>query len=94
LPGTSSSASDGKLSLALFAPHSHASTDEILDALARMRRLSDKVYEVCDAFRDGRFGEGTSARVAALQELADGNPGFTEVEYETAFAAGLLWTTF
>lgn len=72
----------------------NASPEEILDALVRVRRLCDNVYEVCDAFRDGRFGEGTPARAAALSELAERIPGFTEAEYKTAFAEGLLWTAF
>lgn len=72
----------------------NASSEEIFDALARVRRLCDNAYEVCDAFRDGGFGEGTSARAAALKELTERTPGFTEAEYKTAFASGLLWTAF
>lgn len=72
----------------------NASPAECLDALARARRLCDDVYEVCEAFRDGKLGEGVSARQAALGEIAGRNPGFTEADYEAAFAAGLLWTAF
>lgn len=71
-----------------------ASDEECLEALSRARRLSEDVYDISDGFRDGRAEDEASARKAALAALAGRNPGFTETEYETAFAAGLLWTAF
>ncbi len=71
-----------------------ASPEECLDALSMVRRLCDDVYEVCETFRSGEFGEGTLARQAALRELSIKSPGFTGAEYDTAFSAGLLWTAF
>lgn len=71
-----------------------SSKDECLDALAAVRRLCDDVYDVCNEFRDGGFGAGASARLAATSELAGRRPGFTAAEYEAAFSAGLLWTAF
>jgi hypothetical protein len=71
-----------------------ATPEECLDALARVRSLCDSVYEVCEAFRAGRFGTGPRARERAVTELSRKNSGFSEAEYETAFAAGLLWTAF
>jgi hypothetical protein len=64
------------------------------DALIRVRRLSSDVLDVCGAFREGNFGTGREAKSAAIQKLAQDNPGFTGPEYETAFAVGMLWTAF
>jgi hypothetical protein len=71
-----------------------ASEKECLEALARIRRLCDAVYDVCGAFRDGKFGSGPGSAPAALAALADTRPGFSDQEYREAFAAGLLWTGF
>jgi hypothetical protein len=71
-----------------------ASPEECLEALARIRSLCDTVYEVCEAFRTGKFGAGAVAREGAIKELSRKNSGFSEAEYEAAFAAGLLWTAF
>ena len=62
------------------------------DALIRVRRLSFDVTEVAGAFREGMFGDGNEAEAAALCELEDKDPGFTDAEYRTAFRVGLMWT--
>lgn len=67
---------------------------ECREALARVRRLCDAVYEVCEAFRKGGFGTGPESAPAALAALAQALPGFSDQEYREAFAAGLLWTAF
>jgi hypothetical protein len=61
------------------------------DALIRVRRLSFDVVEAAGAFRDGQYGEGDDAEAAALCELEDKDPGFSEAEYRTAFEVGLMW---
>lgn len=61
------------------------------EALVRVRRLSFDVTEICAAFREGEYGSGDGAKAAALCELEDRNPGFTDAEYRTAFLVGLMW---
>ncbi|NMB79321.1 MAG: hypothetical protein GYA23_09545 [Methanomicrobiales archaeon] len=61
------------------------------DALVRVRRLSFDVTEVCGAFLQGDYGEGADAKAAALADLETKDPGFSEAEYFTAFAVGLMW---
>lgn len=61
------------------------------EALVRVRRLSFDVLEIASMFRQGEFGEGDSAKAAALAELEGRDPGFSEPEYRTAFSVGLLW---
>ncbi len=61
------------------------------EALVRVRRLSFDVTEICTLFREGQYGTGDGARGAALQELMERNPGFTDAEYRTAFNVGLMW---
>jgi hypothetical protein len=60
-------------------------------ALIRVRRLSFDVTEICTAFREGAYGSGDDAQAAALCELEDRNPGFTDAEYRTAFLVGQMW---
>jgi hypothetical protein len=61
------------------------------EALVRVRRLSFDVKEICTAFREGAYGSGDDAQAAALCELEDRNPGFTDAEYRTAFLVGQMW---
>jgi hypothetical protein len=61
------------------------------EALIRVRRLSSDVVEVCAAFRAGEYGSGDAAMAAALSDLEGKNRGFSEPEYRTAFATGLMW---
>ncbi len=61
------------------------------DALIRVRRLSFDVVEVAGAFREGQYGKGDDAESAALCELEDKDPGFTDTEYRTAFRVGQMW---
>ena len=61
------------------------------DALVRVRRLSFDAVEVSTAFRDGEYGTGEEAQAAALANLEEKNPHFSEAEYRTAFAVGLMW---
>lgn len=61
------------------------------EALIRVRRLSFDVTEICTAFREGAYGSGDDAQAAALCELEDRNPGFTDAEYRTAFLVGQMW---
>ncbi len=62
------------------------------DALIMVRKLSYDVYPVCDAFREGLYGTGEDAKGAAIRDLEEKNPGFTDDEYLTAFAVGMMWT--
>ena len=71
-----------------------AQPGEYLKALALVRGLCSAVYEICEAFRDDRFGTGTDAASRAIDELSRKQPGFSKKEYEEAFAAGMLWTAF
>jgi len=64
------------------------------DALIRVRKLSSDVYIVCDGFRKGIFGTGDEAHSAAINALAQINPGFSVEEYRTAFVTGMMWTAF
>ncbi|MCU0632156.1 MAG: hypothetical protein MUC66_04170 [Methanolinea sp.] len=64
------------------------------DALIRVRKLSKDVYTVCDQFREGLFGSGDTAQVAAMKALMEKNPGFSEEEYRVAFSVGMMWTAF
>jgi hypothetical protein len=61
------------------------------DALVRVRRLSFDAEEVAGAFRQGEYGTGDEAQAAALADLEGKNPHFSETEYRTAFAVGLMW---
>ncbi|WP_321508032.1 hypothetical protein [uncultured Methanoregula sp.] len=61
------------------------------EALIRVRRLSFDAAEIGAGFHDGQYGEGESARAAALAELEERNAGFSEAEYRTAFSVGLMW---
>ncbi|MCX6111851.1 MAG: hypothetical protein NTY22_00985 [Proteobacteria bacterium] len=72
----------------------NASEKECLDAITKVRQLCNDVYEICDAYRDGKFGKDASAAKAAIIELSKKNPGFLASEYDTAFTTGLLWTAF
>lgn len=63
-------------------------------AVSRARKLSRDAYDVCDAFRDGAFGSGSTAADAALHALEEKSPGFSSENYRQAFTAGLLWTAF
>jgi hypothetical protein len=62
------------------------------EALVRVQRLSFDVTAICTAFREGQFGSGDGARAAALHELREHNPGFSDAEYRTAFNLGQLWS--
>jgi hypothetical protein len=62
------------------------------EALVRVRRLSFDVTEICTAFHEGLYGNGEVAQTAALAELRDRNPGFTDADYHTAFNVGMMWT--
>ena len=64
------------------------------DALIRIQRLSHDVYDVCDAFREGEYGTGNEALVAAIAVLRKKCPGLSDEEYRTAFAVGMMWTAF
>lgn len=61
------------------------------DALVRVRRLSFDAVEICTAFREGDYGGGDEAQAAALADLEEKNPHFSEAEYRTAFAVGQIW---
>jgi hypothetical protein len=61
------------------------------DALVRVHRLSFDVVVVCTAFNAGEYGTGDRANAAALSDLEKKDAGFTEPEYRTAFAAGVVW---
>jgi hypothetical protein len=61
------------------------------DALVRVRRLSFDAVEICGAFRQGEFGTGDMSRATALADLEKKNPGFSDPEYQIAFAVGLMW---
>jgi len=61
------------------------------DALVRVRRLSFDAVEICSAFRQGDYGVGDEAQAAALADLEEKNPHFSEAEYRTAFAVGMIW---
>ena len=71
-----------------------ATEAECLEALALVRSLCDTVYEICFAFRAGRFGEGEGAAGHAIDELSRREPGFSRGEYGEAFSVGMLWTAF
>lgn len=64
------------------------------DALIMVRILSFDVYQICDTFREGLYGTGKDNEDAAIRDLKEKNPGFTEDEYRTAFAVGMMWTAF
>ncbi|MEI6079771.1 MAG: hypothetical protein WCQ53_03935 [bacterium] len=72
----------------------NASTQECLDAITKVRKLCDDVYEVCDSYRDGKFGTDPLGVKTAIIELSKRDPGFSATEYDTAFSVGLLWTAF
>jgi len=76
----------------------HETTRLPVCLMAMVRSLCDAVYEVCEAFRNGSFGAGTAAGKGAashaIAELSKKQPGFSDAEYEAAFAAGLLWIAF
>ena len=61
------------------------------EALVRVRRLSFDAAEAGSAFLDGEYGTGDGAKDAAVADLGKKNPGFSEPEYRTAFAVGLMW---
>jgi hypothetical protein len=61
------------------------------DALVRVRRLSFDALETGRAFIEGEYSTGDGARAAALADLEQKNPGFSEPEYLTAFSVGLMW---
>jgi hypothetical protein len=61
------------------------------DALVRVRRLSFDAVEISTAFRQGDYGTGDEAQAAALADLEEKNPHFSETEYRTAFAVGMIW---
>jgi hypothetical protein len=61
------------------------------DALVRVRRLSFDVVEICSGFLQGEYGMDDEAKAAALADLKEKNPGFSEAEYQAAFAVGLMW---
>jgi hypothetical protein len=52
--------------------------------LADRERLENEAYTVADLHRAGRL-----TRDEALRDLARECPGFTQVEYERAFAQGM-----
>ncbi len=64
------------------------------EAISKVRRLSREAVIVCDAFRCGAYGRGPDAQDTAIRVLAGKNPGFSEVEYRTAFSTGMMWTAF
>jgi len=72
----------------------NASSEECLAAITTVRKLCDDVYEVCNAYRDEKFGKGPDAAKTAVTELSKKSPGFSKAEYDTAFTTGLLWTAF
>jgi len=72
----------------------NASAKECHDAITKIRKLCDDVYEVCDSYRDGKFGTDPLAAKTAIIELSKRDPGFSATEYDTAFSVGLLWTAF
>jgi hypothetical protein len=88
------SETDEQLLLQVQSQAPAASREECLEAIARVRRLCALVYAFADTFHNGGFGEAPDARATAIKGLAARNPGFSESEYETAFAAGLIWTAF
>jgi hypothetical protein len=61
------------------------------DALIRVRRLEFDVVEIAREFRTGQYGNGDDAEAAALCDLEDRGPGFSDDEYSTAFKVGLIW---
>ncbi|HII99710.1 MAG TPA: hypothetical protein HA272_10780 [Methanoregula sp.] len=69
----------------------NASPSACRDALVRVRRLSFDAVETGASFREGAYGSGADAKAAALADLEEKNPHFTETEYVTAFAVGLIW---
>jgi hypothetical protein len=73
-----------------FAPD--ASPAACRDALVRVRRLSFDVVDTGRAFREGEYGTGEGSQAAALADLEGKNPGFSDPEYQTAFAVGLMWS--
>ncbi len=83
---------DDELVPAIQAHAPSASREECREALESVRSLCDRVYEICDAFRSGRYGSGIPSQAEAIRVLSEQNPGFSEAEYRAAFAAGLLWT--
>ena len=71
-----------------------SSSEVCLDAITKVRKLCDDVYEICNAYRDGDFGKDDAAARTAITELSKKSPGFSKTEYDTAFTTGLLWTAF
>lgn len=61
------------------------------DALIRVRRLSFDAAEIGSLFCANHYGKGEPAQAAALADLEERNPGFSEPEYRTAFAVGQMW---
>jgi hypothetical protein len=61
------------------------------EALVRVRRLSFDAAEAGAAYVNGDFGTGEPAKEAAARDLAAKDPGFSDPEYRTAFAVGLMW---
>lgn len=68
-----------------------ASPPACREALVRVRRLSFDALEIGTAFGQGLYGEGEDAKSAAIRELNERDPGFSEAEYRTAFSVGLIW---
>ena len=71
-----------------------ADSKECLNAITKVRQLCNDVYDICNAYRDGKFGKSPSASKTAISELSKKDPGFSTSEYNTAFTTGLLWTAF
>ncbi len=62
------------------------------EALIRVRRLSFDVLELASAFCEAEYEERGDAGAFMLRELEDKDPGFSEDEYRTALAVGMIWT--
>ena len=68
-----------------------ASPNVCREALVRVRRLSFDVVEISGSFLHGDYGSGDDAKAAALADIEAKNFGFSDAEYITAFAVGLMW---
>ncbi len=68
-----------------------SSQKDCRDALIRVRRLSFDAAEIAGEYASGVYGTDDRAKDAAVADLKNRNPGFSDAEYRTAFSVGRMW---
>jgi len=85
---------DEQLVIKILSILPNTSKNECTAAITKIRQLCDDTYEICNSYRDGKFGKDPLAAKTAIVELSKKSPGFSTSEYDIAFTTGLLWTAF